>query len=101
LNPDALLEHHRETVARVAARGAAVAYGSIRLSNGASDSASRRATGAVATAEEAAAFLVLTGVAKDAEKRLGSVLGPEDAHSAVYAAGSCGRTSEFSSATAR
>jgi hypothetical protein len=48
-----------------------------------------------------AAFLVLTGVAKDAEKRLGSVLGPEDAHSAVYGAGSCGRTSEFSSAAAR
>jgi hypothetical protein len=45
-----------------------------------------------------AAFLVLTGVAKDAENRLASVLGPEDARSAVYGTGSCGRTSEFTSA---
>ena len=45
-----------------------------------------------------AAFLVLTGVAKDAENRLASVLGPEDARSAVYGNGSCGRTSEFTSA---
>jgi hypothetical protein len=44
----------------------------------------------------AAAFLVLTGVAKDAEQRLGSALGPEDARAAVYGNGSCGRTSEFS-----
>jgi hypothetical protein len=43
----------------------------------------------------AAAFVALTGVAKDAEGRLGSVLGPEDAHSIVYGDGSCGRTSEF------
>jgi hypothetical protein len=51
-----------------------------------------------------AAFLVLTGVAKDAETKLGSVLGPEDAHTAVYGSGSCGHTSEFGSpveATAR
>jgi hypothetical protein len=43
----------------------------------------------------AAAFVALTGVAKDAEGRLGSVLGPEDAHAVVYGDGSCGRTSEF------
>jgi len=43
----------------------------------------------------AAAFVVMTGVAKDAEARLGAALGPEDAHSAVYGNGSCGRTSEF------
>jgi hypothetical protein len=42
-------------------------------------------------------FLVLTGVAKDAETKLGSMLGPEDAHTAVYGGGSCGHTSEFSS----
>jgi hypothetical protein len=45
-----------------------------------------------------AAFLELTGVAKDAENRLASVIGPEDARSAVYGTGSCGRTSEFTSA---
>jgi hypothetical protein len=45
-----------------------------------------------------ATFLVLTGVAKDAETRLGSVMGPEDARAAVYGNGSCGRTSEFVSA---
>jgi len=43
----------------------------------------------------AAAFVVMTGVAKDSEGRLGSVLGPEDAHSVVYGNGSCGHTSEF------
>ena len=42
-----------------------------------------------------AAFLALTGVAKDAENRLGSAMGPEDARSVVYGSGSCGRTSEF------
>jgi hypothetical protein len=46
------------------------------------------------------AFLVLTGVAKDAETQLGSVMGPEDARSAVYGNGSCGHTSEFNSAGA-
>ncbi|MGD0524417.1 MAG: hypothetical protein ABSE49_04710 [Polyangiaceae bacterium] len=45
----------------------------------------------------AAAFLVMTGVAKDAEEKLGAVLGPEDAHAALYGSGSCARTSEFSS----
>jgi hypothetical protein len=44
-----------------------------------------------------AAFLVLTGVAKDAETKLGAILGPEDAHRAVYGSGSCGRTSELTS----
>jgi hypothetical protein len=44
-----------------------------------------------------AAFLVLTGVAKDTEDKLGAVLGPEDAHAALYGSGSCARTSEFSS----
>jgi hypothetical protein len=44
----------------------------------------------------AAAFLVMTGVARDAESRLASVLGPEDAHVAVFGSGSCGRTAEFS-----
>ncbi len=43
------------------------------------------------------AFLVLTGVAQDAENRLVSALGPEEAHSVVYGHGSCGRTSEFNS----
>jgi hypothetical protein len=43
----------------------------------------------------ATTFVVLTAVAKDAEGRLGSVLGPEDARAAVYGSGSCGRTSEF------
>jgi hypothetical protein len=42
-----------------------------------------------------ATFLVLTGVAKDAESQLSSVLGPEDARAAVYGNGSCGHTSEF------
>lgn len=42
-------------------------------------------------------FLVLTGVAKDAESQLGSVLGPEDARAAVYGNGTCGHTSEFTS----
>jgi hypothetical protein len=41
------------------------------------------------------AFLILTGVAKDAENQLSSVLGPEDARAAVYGNGSCGHTSEF------
>jgi hypothetical protein len=44
-----------------------------------------------------AAFLVLTGIAKDAENRLGSALGPDDARSAVYGNGNCARTSEFTS----
>jgi hypothetical protein len=44
-----------------------------------------------------AAFLVLTGIAKEAENRLGSVLGPDDARSAVYGNGNCGRTTEFTS----
>jgi hypothetical protein len=44
-----------------------------------------------------AAFLVLTGVANDAEAKLGSVLGPQDAHTAVYGSGSCGHTFEFNS----
>jgi hypothetical protein len=44
-----------------------------------------------------AAFLVLTGVAKDAESRLASVLGPESARDVVYGNGSCSRISEFSS----
>jgi hypothetical protein len=43
----------------------------------------------------ATTFLVLTGVAKDAENQLSSVVGPEDARAAVYGNGSCGRTSEF------
>lgn len=43
------------------------------------------------------AFLVLTGVAKDAETKLGAILGPEDAHTAVYGSGSCGHTSELTS----
>ena len=46
-----------------------------------------------------ATFLELTGVAKDAENRLASVIGPEDARSAVYGNGSCGRTAEFTSAS--
>jgi hypothetical protein len=41
------------------------------------------------------AFLVLTGVAKDAENRLGSILGPEDARAVVYGSGNCSRISEF------
>jgi hypothetical protein len=44
-----------------------------------------------------AAFLVLTGVASDAEAKLGAVLGPEEAHTAVFGNGSCGHTSEFTS----
>jgi hypothetical protein len=44
-----------------------------------------------------AALLVLTGVAKDAERRLGSVLGPEDARVIVYGSGTCSRISEFTS----
>jgi hypothetical protein len=44
-----------------------------------------------------AAFLVLTGVAKDAEHRLGSVVGPEDARAIVYGGGNCSRISEFTS----
>jgi hypothetical protein len=44
-----------------------------------------------------AAFLVMTGVAKDAERRLGSALGPEDARLIVYGSGSCSRITEFTS----
>jgi hypothetical protein len=44
-----------------------------------------------------AAFIVLTGVAKDAEIRLGSILGPEDARTVVYGSGNCSRVSEFTS----
>jgi hypothetical protein len=44
-----------------------------------------------------AAFLVLTGVAKDAETRLGSVLTADDARSVVYGNNNCGRVSEFTS----
>ncbi len=40
-------------------------------------------------------FIALTGVAKDAEDRLGAVMGPDDARSIVYGNGSCGRTVEF------
>ncbi len=47
-----------------------------------------------------AAFLVLTGVAKEAENRLAAVMGPEDARSALYGSGSCGRTSEFTAGVA-
>jgi hypothetical protein len=43
------------------------------------------------------AFLVMTGVAKDAERRLGAALGPEDARLIVYGAGSCSRITEFTS----
>ncbi len=42
-------------------------------------------------------FLVLTGVAKDAESHLASVLGPDQARLAVYGDGTCSRTSEFTS----
>jgi hypothetical protein len=42
-----------------------------------------------------AAFLVLTGIAKDAESQLASVLGPDDARAAVFGDGSCSRISEF------
>jgi hypothetical protein len=44
-----------------------------------------------------AAFLALTGVAKDAETRLTSRLGPESARAVVYGNGTCSRISEFSS----
>ncbi len=44
-----------------------------------------------------ATFLAMTGVAKDAEDRLGSVMGPDDARSVVYGSGSCGRTAQFTS----
>jgi hypothetical protein len=43
------------------------------------------------------AFLALTGVAKDAEARLASLLGPESARAVVYGNGTCSRISEFSS----
>ena len=42
------------------------------------------------------AFLC-SGYAKDAEDRLGSVIGPEDARSVLYGNDSCGRTWEFTS----
>lgn len=42
-----------------------------------------------------ATFLVLTGVARDAENQLTSVMGPDDARAAVFGNGSCGHTSEF------
>lgn len=42
-----------------------------------------------------AAFLALTAAAKDAESRLGAVLGPDDARAVVYGSGSCGSTAEF------
>jgi hypothetical protein len=42
-----------------------------------------------------AAFLVFTGIAKDAESQLASVLGPDDARAAVFGDGSCSRISEF------
>jgi hypothetical protein len=48
----------------------------------------------------AVTFLVMTGVAKDAENRLGAVLGPDDARFAVYGNAGCGRTFEFSSTAA-
>ena len=46
-----------------------------------------------------ATFLVLTGVAKDAETRLASVLTADDARSVVYGNNNCGRVSEFTSPT--
>jgi hypothetical protein len=44
------------------------------------------------------AFLAMTEVAKDAESRLGAVLGRDGARAVVYASGSCSRLSEFASA---
>lgn len=43
------------------------------------------------------AFLALTGVARDAETRLTSLLGPDTARAVVYGNGTCSRISEFSS----
>jgi hypothetical protein len=42
-----------------------------------------------------AAFLVFTGIAKDAESQLASVLGPDDARVAVFGDGTCSHMSEF------
>jgi hypothetical protein len=41
------------------------------------------------------AFLVMTGVAKDAELRIGSQLGSDEVRAVVYGNNGCGHTSEF------
>lgn len=74
-----------------AADGALRAVGAVKA--GAADPSAIPMDDPVATT-----FLALTLVAKDAERQLGSVLGPDDAHAAIYGSGSCGRSSEVSSA---
>jgi hypothetical protein len=76
-----------------------------RVANAADADSAMRAVGAVkagladpttaSSSPVATAFLVMTGVAKDAESQLASVLGPDDARFAVYGDGTCSRTSEF------
>jgi hypothetical protein len=41
------------------------------------------------------AFLVMTAVAKDAELRIGSQLGPDDVRAMVYGNNGCSHTTEF------
>lgn len=73
-----------------AADAAMRAVGAVKA--GLTDPSTISASDAVATT-----FLVLTGIAKDAESRLGSVLGAEDAHAVVYGNNGCGRATEFTS----
>jgi hypothetical protein len=88
--PQVILDAERATNP-AAADGAIRAVGAMKA--GLADPSTMPPDDPVATT-----FLVMTGVAKDAENRLGSAIGPEDARFAVYGNGSCGRTSEFSSA---
>lgn len=85
--PQVILDSARATNP-AAADNAMRAVGAVKA--GVADPSAIRSDDTVGTA-----FLVLTGVAKDAENQLSSVLGPEDARAAVYGNGSCGHTSEF------
>jgi hypothetical protein len=85
-------------------------FDSEKTSNPAGADAAMRAVGAVKAglSEPSAipsgdpvgtAFLVLTGVAKDAETRLASMLSADDARSVVYGNNNCSRVSEFTTPT--
>ncbi len=87
--PQVILDAERGTDP-AAADAAMRAVGAVKA--GQADPSSISSSDAVGTT-----FLVLTGVAKDAESRLGSVLGAEDAHAVVYGNNGCGRAAEFTS----
>jgi hypothetical protein len=88
--PQVILNAEQATNA-AAADGALRAVGAVKA--GAADPSAIPMDDAVATT-----FLALTLVAKDAERRLAAVLGPDDARAALYGSGSCGRSSEVRSA---